>query len=118
MNTNACGSAVQDVFGPIVADSCQNGFDFTLLFEEAVLTVVPLVVFGRSLYRWSSESALILCIFTGSNMGNHPSSTASKSGVQSKIFMAFAKQIRMSNIYYPFAGLPKRVLTHQLRRYT
>lgn len=59
MNTNACGSAVQDVFGPIVGESCLGGFDFTLLFEEAVLTIVPVVVFGRSLYRCASGPGLI-----------------------------------------------------------
>lgn len=47
MASNACGSAVQDVFGPVVASTCLDGFDFTLLFEEAVLTLLPLVVFSK-----------------------------------------------------------------------
>lgn len=33
--------AVEDVFG-IVNSSCLNGFDFTLLSEEAILTILPL----------------------------------------------------------------------------
>ncbi|PHH89568.1 hypothetical protein CDD83_5759 [Cordyceps sp. RAO-2017] len=37
-----CSIAVEDSFGPIVADSCLGGFDFTLLFEESILTLVPL----------------------------------------------------------------------------
>lgn len=36
-----CSMAVEDVFG-IVNSSCLNGFDFTLLFEEAILTILPL----------------------------------------------------------------------------
>jgi hypothetical protein len=34
--------AVEDTFGPAVASSCVGGFDFTLLFEESILTVLPL----------------------------------------------------------------------------
>lgn len=48
MASSSCGSAVQDVFGPVVASTCLDGFDFTLLFEEAVLTLVPLAAFGMS----------------------------------------------------------------------
>lgn len=32
---------VQDAFG-VVDQSCHDGFDFTLLFEEAILTMLPL----------------------------------------------------------------------------
>ncbi|KAM5429329.1 hypothetical protein McanCB56680_000032 [Microsporum canis] len=38
----ACSITVEDVFGPVVASSCLGGFDFTLLFEESILTLVPL----------------------------------------------------------------------------
>lgn len=37
-----CSIAIEDTFGPIVARSCLGGFDFTLLFEEAILTILPL----------------------------------------------------------------------------
>ncbi|KAI1076073.1 ABC multidrug transporter [Whalleya microplaca] len=39
-----CSSAVEDAFGPVVATSCLAGFDFTLLFEESILTILPLGV--------------------------------------------------------------------------
>ncbi|KAJ5294660.1 hypothetical protein PENANT_c006G09572 [Penicillium antarcticum] len=42
MLDHPCSAAVEDVFGPTVAPSCLHGFDFTLLFEEAILTLVPL----------------------------------------------------------------------------
>lgn len=32
---------VDDTFGPY-AGSCRGGFDFTLLFEESLLSIVPL----------------------------------------------------------------------------
>ncbi|KAL8774136.1 MAG: hypothetical protein Q9209_001244 [Squamulea sp. 1 TL-2023] len=34
-------SRVDDTFGPY-ADSCRGGFDFTLLFEESILSILPL----------------------------------------------------------------------------
>lgn len=37
-----CSVDVEDVIGPIVDSSCLNGFDFTLLFEECFLTIIPL----------------------------------------------------------------------------
>lgn len=39
-----CGIDVQDVFGPTVANSCHEGRDFALLFEESILTILPLAV--------------------------------------------------------------------------
>ncbi|OJJ44494.1 hypothetical protein ASPZODRAFT_135308 [Penicilliopsis zonata CBS 506.65] len=39
-----CSAAVEDVFGPVVAGSCLDGFDFTLLFEETILTILPLAI--------------------------------------------------------------------------
>ncbi|KAJ6002742.1 P-loop containing nucleoside triphosphate hydrolase protein [Penicillium sp. IBT 35674x] len=36
-----CAVSDEDVFGPIVDSSCRHGFDFTLLFEETVLTFLP-----------------------------------------------------------------------------
>lgn len=38
-----CAVADEDVFGPFVNPSCRHGFDFTLLFEETVLTLLPLL---------------------------------------------------------------------------
>lgn len=34
-------SRIDDSFGPHAGD-CRGGFDFTLLFEEAILTILPL----------------------------------------------------------------------------
>lgn len=35
----ACPAGVDDSLGPWAGDECRRGFDFTLLFEEAVLAV-------------------------------------------------------------------------------
>jgi ATP-binding cassette, subfamily C (CFTR/MRP), member 1 len=50
---------VQDdsAFGPIVALACRNGFDFTLVFEQSILTLLPSVVYlvvclPRIRYLW------------------------------------------------------------------
>ncbi|KAJ5678957.1 P-loop containing nucleoside triphosphate hydrolase protein [Penicillium macrosclerotiorum] len=40
-----CSVADQDVFGPSVNTSCHHGFDFTLLFEETILTLLPIILF-------------------------------------------------------------------------
>ncbi|OJJ42489.1 hypothetical protein ASPZODRAFT_105215 [Penicilliopsis zonata CBS 506.65] len=42
--TTACSVALEDRFGPQVGDLCLDGFDFTLFFEEVVLTL-PVTVF-------------------------------------------------------------------------
>lgn len=43
----SCPIHEQAVFGPVVVASptCYNGFDFTLLFEEIFLSLVPNVIF-------------------------------------------------------------------------
>jgi ATP-binding cassette subfamily C (CFTR/MRP) protein 1 len=47
-------SVEEDAFGPIVAPSCLHGFDFTLLFEESILTLGPIVLvcFAASIRIW------------------------------------------------------------------
>ncbi|ETS74387.1 hypothetical protein PFICI_14253 [Pestalotiopsis fici W106-1] len=37
-----------DTFGPVVASSCRGGFDFTLLFEQTVLGILPAAIFALS----------------------------------------------------------------------
>jgi hypothetical protein len=44
-----CSMAVEYAFGPEVARSCLDGFDFTLLFEESILTILPLGVMSMSI---------------------------------------------------------------------
>ena len=39
-----CQSSAEDAFGPSV-EGCFGGFDFTLLFEESILTIAPLAIF-------------------------------------------------------------------------
>ena len=39
-----CSIQSDNVFGPQVSADCRGGFDFTLLFEEVILTIVPLVL--------------------------------------------------------------------------
>ncbi|EGX94981.1 ABC transporter, transmembrane region, type 1 [Cordyceps militaris CM01] len=41
-SNNSCTIDVERVFGPSVSPACLGGFDFTLLFEETVLTILPL----------------------------------------------------------------------------
>ncbi|KAG6119070.1 hypothetical protein E4U13_007997 [Claviceps humidiphila] len=43
MAKKACSIDVHDVIGPTVTHSCLHGFDFTLLFEESILTLLPLL---------------------------------------------------------------------------
>ncbi|EPS25450.1 hypothetical protein PDE_00383 [Penicillium oxalicum 114-2] len=38
-------SAAEDRIGPIVRDPCRGRADFTLLFEEAILTLIPIAIF-------------------------------------------------------------------------
>lgn len=59
---SSCSSAADNVFGPVVA-SCRNEFDFTLLFEQTILGLVPalfFLLFGpirlRSLYKARSKT--------------------------------------------------------------
>jgi hypothetical protein len=37
-----CSIEAESFFGPQVAPDCRDGFDFTLLFEELILTLIPL----------------------------------------------------------------------------
>ena len=43
-----CSIDAEKAFGPAVAASCLGGFDFTLFFEETILTILPLGFAGRS----------------------------------------------------------------------
>ncbi|KAL3444260.1 P-loop containing nucleoside triphosphate hydrolase protein [Aspergillus insuetus] len=56
-----CGILVQDTFGPQVS-GCYENFDFTLLFEESILYLPPLLVaLSLSLFRlWQLRAARIL----------------------------------------------------------
>ncbi|PIA92043.1 ABC transporter C family member 13 [Cercospora beticola] len=40
----SCSPAAEDTWGPVVSRDCLGGFDFTLLFEEAILTLAPLAI--------------------------------------------------------------------------
>jgi hypothetical protein len=41
-SNNSCTIDVERVFGPSVSSACLGGFDFTLVFEETILTILPL----------------------------------------------------------------------------
>ena len=45
VNIHSCTVQDDDVFGPVVAPSCRGGFDFTLLFEQAILSCGPSALF-------------------------------------------------------------------------
>jgi ATP-binding cassette subfamily C (CFTR/MRP) protein 1 len=40
----ACTINDNQYFGPVACSRCYGGFDFTLYFEELVLTIIPCVV--------------------------------------------------------------------------
>ncbi|RAK73686.1 putative ATP-binding cassette transporter [Aspergillus fijiensis CBS 313.89] len=40
-----CSLDADNVFGPVVPLGCRNGFDFTLLFEQSILGILPAAVF-------------------------------------------------------------------------
>lgn len=42
-SANDC-SLVDNTFGPWAGPDCRGGFDFTLLFEESILSILPLAV--------------------------------------------------------------------------
>lgn len=39
--SDVCFSYADDEFGPIISRACHRGFDFTLLFEQSVLSIGP-----------------------------------------------------------------------------
>ncbi len=41
-SNHSCTIDVERAFGPSVSSTCLGGFDFTLLFEETILTILPL----------------------------------------------------------------------------
>jgi ATP-binding cassette, subfamily C (CFTR/MRP), member 1 len=42
-NVTACSIQVEDKFGPVV-QGCLGDFDFTLLFEDSILSICPLLI--------------------------------------------------------------------------
>ena len=58
MSASEC-KRIDDTFGPY-ARHCRGGFDFTLLFEETILSILPLVVLlavvpYRVYYLWRRD---------------------------------------------------------------
>jgi hypothetical protein len=54
-------TSVDKTFGPYAGSQCRGGFDFTLLFEESILSILPLaLVLGvapfRILYLWRKQT--------------------------------------------------------------
>ena len=50
----SCPPSADNVFGPAVSEQCRGGFDFTLLFEQSVLSLAPsLLLLVCSLLRIS-----------------------------------------------------------------
>ena len=41
MANSTCSASSDDMFGPAVQLGCRDSFDFTLLFEQAILSIVP-----------------------------------------------------------------------------
>ncbi|KAJ5198318.1 Cyclic peptide transporter [Penicillium cinerascens] len=44
VRSRRCLESDEAAFGPLVHSSCLGGFDFTLLFEESVLTILPAII--------------------------------------------------------------------------
>jgi hypothetical protein len=60
---NACPPDADNQIGPIVSHACNRGFDFTLLFEQSILSIGPSVILllfslahGWSLYGQSKKT--------------------------------------------------------------
>jgi len=52
---------VDNTFGPWAGEHCRGGFDFTFLFEEAILSLTPLVLLlcyvpFRIFYLWRKQT--------------------------------------------------------------
>ncbi|CAG8000629.1 unnamed protein product [Penicillium salamii] len=60
LDPSQCSVELENVFGPIVASPCLHGFDFTLLFEETILTLLPLglVSLAAAVRIWKLHNAL------------------------------------------------------------
>ncbi|KAK6823240.1 hypothetical protein RU639_006093 [Aspergillus parasiticus] len=60
-NTDRCGD---DSFGPFITTLCRGGFDFTVLFEASILTIVPagcfLLLAPFRLFQLSKQSPQVL----------------------------------------------------------
>ncbi|UZP45666.1 hypothetical protein NXS19_013478 [Fusarium pseudograminearum] len=41
MNSTNCAASVDASFGPFVPPECRHGFDFTLVFEQSILVLLP-----------------------------------------------------------------------------
>lgn len=41
MNVTSCAASVDASFGPFVSPECRDGFDFTLVFEQSILVLLP-----------------------------------------------------------------------------
>lgn len=41
---STCSPAADNVLGPAVGAGCRDGFDFTLLFEESMLSILPATI--------------------------------------------------------------------------
>ena len=60
MNVPMACEEIDNTFGPY-AGSCRGGFDFTLLFQEAILSILPLGIFVivaalRIHYLWGKSN--------------------------------------------------------------
>ena len=45
MMPSRCSLEADNAFGPVMNPRCRDGFDFTLVFEQAIFGLVPAVAF-------------------------------------------------------------------------
>jgi len=69
-----CPAAADRIFGPAVAEECRGGFDFTLLFEQSILTILPAGLFllafaARAIYLSRADVKAIQCPLRGLKLG-------------------------------------------------
>jgi len=62
--STTCRVHDDDNFGPFVASSCRQGYDFTLLFEQSILTILPSTIYflaslPRIRYLWAEKVKLL-----------------------------------------------------------
>jgi ATP-binding cassette, subfamily C (CFTR/MRP), member 1 len=61
LSSGSVCNAIDDNFGPYAGEHCRGGFDFTLLFEDALLSIAPLALLlciapFRIIYLWRKQT--------------------------------------------------------------
>jgi len=69
--------AVDNSFGPYAGEHCRGGFDFTLLFEDAILSIIPIALVlcvapNRIGYLWRKKTKVSKSLLLPAKLVSHP----------------------------------------------